>query len=482
MPDQVWPVVTVAGAIALVVAATLLARWISRWAAWDPAGPIALIAAAPLVPRVTLLFSLSLDDLLPLLGLALLLWQKPMPRPTADRLLRLVLIAVAVATLARIASALVNGGDAEGVAVMLVKAVARPALLVGIASYVAVAMPSELRRRFVGTSIAAMGTFEAAFGVVAFAFPLPGLAGLEPARQLTTLYGVCPGRVSGTLGLSPNHLGAVFVLSLPFTVAQALGRSGWTRLAWSVAAGLQVAALVLTFTRSSIIIGVAITLVFLIIYRKILLIALVGATASVLIFGALSLGCTTASGGHGLPSNPGELLGGRFSDSNDRLALWWAASRMMVDHPIAGVGLGQMGAQLKAEPDRYMKTPFGSATSSAHNTILLAGAETGVVGALAATVINLGLALLALRWAWWGWRRRELLLVAAALALGGYLVQGMVNNLFEIGATSALLALVIGAYAAGTRPDPGASPASEAAGPDPYTSPALDPNSLGGDR
>ena len=439
-----------AAAVGLVVAAAFLARLISRWAAWEPAGPIALIAAAPIVPRVPLLFSLSLDDVLPLLGLAMLVWQRPVPRLTADRLLRAVLLAVAAATIARVISALVNGGDAEGTVIMLLKAIARPALLVGIASYVAVAMPAELRRRFVGMFVAAVGTFEAAFGLVAFAVPLPGGAGIEPARQLTTIYGVCPGRISGTLGLSPNHLGAVFVVSLPFTVAQALTRTGWARVAWSLAAGLQTAALVLTFTRSSIILGVALTLVLLLVYRKVILLALVAATAGAVIFGVLSMGCTTSSGGHGLPSDPGSLLGGRFTDANDRMALWYAAGRIMVDHPIAGVGLGRMGATLKEEPERYGKTPFGPATSSAHNTILLAGAETGILGALAATALNIGLGLLALRCAWRGRRWRDPLLVAAGLAVVGYLVQGMVNNLFEVGATSALLALTVGAFAGGS--------------------------------
>ena len=94
-----------------------------------------------------------------------------------------------------------------------------------------------------------------------------------------------------------------------------------------------------------------------------------------------------------------------------------------------------------------MDTPVGPATSSAHNTILLAGAETGIFGALAAVLINLGLGLAALRTAWRGWKQSEPLLVAAAFAIAGYLVQGMVNNLFEVGATSVLFALTIGAFA-----------------------------------
>lgn len=466
MLEQASPIALAAGAVVVLLAAAFLARLISRWTAWEPAGPIALIAAAPVVPRVPLFFSLSLDDLLPLLGLGMLLWRLPVPRLTTDRILRAVLVAVAVATVARIASAMVNGEDAQAVAVMLIKAVARPALLVGIAVYAATSMPAELRRRFVGIFIASVGTFEAAFGLLAFAFPLPEGAGIEAARQLTTLYGVCPGRISGTLGLSPNHLGAVFVVSLPFTVAQAVSRTRWPSLAWSMAAALQVAALVLTFTRSSILIALALALILLVYYRRVLVLALVAAMSTVLVFGALSLGCITSSGGHGLPSDPGSLLGGRFTDSNDRLALWYAAGRIMLDHPLAGVGLGGMAATLKAEP-RYGRTPFGPATSSAHNTILLAGAETGILGALAAVGINIGIGLLAVRCAWRGRKWRDPLLIAAGLAVAGYLIQGMVNNLFEVGATSALLALLVGAFAAGTQaPEPSGDAPPRALSPD----------------
>lgn len=448
MLDEVDPIVLAAGAFALLVAAAFLATRISRWADWRPAGPIALIAAAPLVPRIPLLYSLSLDDVAPVLGLGLLALQLPFPRPTNDRLLRIVLVAVAFATLARIGSSVVNGGSLEGSAIMMVKAIARPVLLVGIVAYAAIAMPPALRRHFVAYFVAVVGSLEAIFGLVAFAFPLPGGAGIEAARKLTTLYGVCPGRISGTLALSPNHVGAVFVVTLAFTVGLAVLQPGWRRWAWGLAASLQLTALVLTFTRSSIIIGALLVILLLLYYRRFILLAAMGALSAVLLFGALSMGCTSPSGGHGLPADPTSLIGGRFGDSNDRLALWYAAGHMMVDNPIFGVGLGKMDATLKGDPERYGDTPFGPATSSAHNTILLAGAETGILGALGAAVINVGLALVALRAAWRGRMLHDPLLLVAGLAILGYLVQGMVNNLFEVGATSALFALTIGAFAA----------------------------------
>ncbi|MBA3688263.1 MAG: O-antigen ligase family protein [Chloroflexi bacterium] len=451
------------GAIVLLVAAGLLARLISRRAGWEPAGPIALIAAVPFVPYVPLISGLSLDDLLPIVGLAMLAWRSPVPRITTDTLLRVILLAVAVTILARVLSALVNGGEVAGTLSMLAKAVARPVLLVGIAGYTAMAIPEEMRRRFVALAIASVGTFEAAFGLIAFAVPLPGGVGIEAARRLTSLYGVCPGRIAGTMGLSPNHLGAVFVVTLPMTIGQAMSRTGWQRWAWTVAAVLQVVALVLTFTRSSILLGLVVPLVFLLVYRKVVMLVFMAAASIAVLFVMLSLGCAVGSGGHGLPGDPLDVVGGRFSDGNDRLALWYAAAHITLDYPIAGIGLGNMDSVLKADPERYSRTPYGTATNSAHNTILLAGAETGVAGALAAAAINIGIALVALRYAWRGWKRRDPLLVAAALAIGGFLAQGMFNNLFEVGATGVLLALVLGAFATGpgTQPNEG-NPMGEA--------------------
>ena len=135
-----------------------------------------------------------------------------------------------------------------------------------------------------------------------------------------------------------------------------------------------------------------------------------------------------------------------LSDANDRLALWTSAFLLMIDHPISGVGAGQTLVAAAANPERYRLTPFGTAGSTAHNTILLAGAEMGVLGAVGATVLNIGLAVLAivvlLRAA-----RQPHGAVAAAAALGllAFLAQGMVNNLIAVGVTGIFAAFLVGA-------------------------------------
>jgi O-antigen ligase len=477
------PAILAVLAAGLVVGAVLVARQLSRRLARDPAGPIALIAAAPLLPHVGVIASVSFDDLLPLVGLGMLAWSLPVPRLSRDPLVRGLLAAVLVALAARVASAVANGGGLEGTVLMLGQAIARPVVLLGMVAYVAAAEPTERRQRFAMVAIASIGTFEAVFGLIAFVLPLPGGIGLQAAREMTSVYGACRGLINGTLGLSSNHLGAVFVLSLPLTVALAVRRPGLARWGWLLAASAQAAALVLTFTRSSIYIAGVLTVMLLIFQRRgVLMAAAMGVTTAILLAVAFSVGCAgaTSPGGGGV----GSLVGGRISDGNDRLALWYAAAHIMVDHPLFGVGLDRMPVVLDEDPVRYTRTPFGTASNSAHNTILLAGAETGIVGALAILAINVGLALLALRCVWRGWRRRDVLSAAAGLVIGGYLVQGMFNNLFSIPGTSSILALLVGAFVvvrsvSGEAGD-GPPPPTGREQPSPYTRPAVDTNEPAG--
>ena len=56
--------------IALVGAAS--GWWLARRTSWAPAAGLALLVATPLVPHVPVLGGLSLDDILPLFGIAFL--------------------------------------------------------------------------------------------------------------------------------------------------------------------------------------------------------------------------------------------------------------------------------------------------------------------------------------------------------------------------------------------------------------------------
>jgi O-antigen ligase len=260
-----------------------------------------------------------------------------------------------------------------------------------------------------------------------------------------------PGRIAGTTGLSPNFLGALFVLSLPLTVALALeATERRTRVAWWVAVTLQVLALTLTFTRTSLVIAVAILAVLLLSRGHARVLLVLGALVTIVAV-ATPLGM--------------RLVG----DANDRAALWTSAMRMTLDHPLTGVGPGRMLAVAASDPARYKVTEFGEATSNAHNTILLAGAETGVLGAIGSLIVNLAIARSALVAVFAGLRRSRaatvvmpaasgLLTTGAALGVLGFLVQGMTNNLFAVRVTSVAAMLVLSAFLIFKAPDPGDPP------------------------
>ena len=341
--------------IAGVVAAFLVARGVG----WRAAAPLVPIAATPLVPSLPIGLGISTDDVLPatgiVLGLLLLDWRAALRADWP----RLLVLGAALMAAAGLVASIANATSAPTFATMALKSAGHVVFLALVAVVVVAATPPERRRPFVARAVALVATFEAVFGLLAWLLPLPGSAGLEATRQLTSLLGRVPGRVAGTTGLSPNFLGALFVISIPMTAALALSSgSSRARVAWWSATAAQVLALTLTFTRTSLIIAVG-ALVVLLLLRgdvRVLLgiLVIVGAVMLVTPLGARMIG-----------------------DANDRAALWTAAARMMVDEPLTGVGPGRTLVVAEADPERYRVTEFGVATNNAHNTILLSGAETG---------------------------------------------------------------------------------------------------------
>lgn len=423
-------------ALVLAVAAVLVGLAVSRRLQWAPAGPVVLIAFTPLLPRVNVVIGVGLDDLLPLVGVAMLL---PMvlrtgvvaARSDSSRLALLgATIGMGLLIVVGAISSVANGHDPLDALRMVTRSSGRFAFLALIAYGIALAV----RQRSGGTLIAAralalMGLAESAFGLFAFFVPLPDRIGLGDTRPWSVLWGEVPGRLSGTLGLSPNFTGAVLMLSLLVTIGLAARPvRGRERIVWLAIALVQLTALTLTFSRAPLGLAIlgAVALV-LIVSRPILLAPLAA------LIGLLAILTPIA---------------GRFlSDVTDRLALWYSALLVMLDHPLAGVGPGQMQATMRSNPDRYVDTPLGRAVNNAHNTILLSGAEMGVLGLIASGLLNLSLAAMTVvQLVRVGRRRADAHVVAGAIALAAFLAQGMVNNLFTVGVTSAMGAFVVGAF------------------------------------
>jgi O-antigen ligase len=457
MSEQVWRVLL---AVAIVAAGAVGARLISRWTGWRHAGPIALLVGAPLVPHLAIASRLSTDDLLPLLGLGILIVSVPPPRLTRSTLLRAGLAAVAVATAARIASTVVHEPTFIDATLTLTAALVRPLFLVAAAVYVAVVVRRTDHRRLVAAAMGVLGTVEAVFSLAMFMIPVPGV-GVRQGLSYETLAG-CDLRITGTLGLSANHIGAVFVVTIPMAIGMAMSSSGRRQVLWTLAAALQATALILTFTRASILVGGLASILLLLYLMRFRMAAVMAVATFVVLSGVTAIACAPQQGivtppgvtPTPTPTQPDIVPGpigedgviDRFGDPSDRPALWYAAGLMTLDYPLFGVGIGNMVDVMRSDPERYVETPYGRATNSAHNTILLAGAETGILGALSTFVINAVIALVALQTI--VFRRRHTIAVAASFAALAFLAQGMVNNLFTVPATGTLLAVLVALMAA----------------------------------
>ena len=294
--------------------------------------------------------------------------------------------------------------------------------------------------------MALLGTAEAAVGLAGFFLPLGGL-GLEPTRKFSVLYFEVPGRIAGTLGISPNFLGAIFILTIILTAGLAIEAvERRERIGWWASVLVQSLALTLTFTRASLGLALVGLVVLLLLRGRLRFIV------PVLVVVAVGFATTPTRpadpGDAGSPIGPTPVAIQRLTgDVPDRLALWYSATLMMLDHPLTGVGPGRTVEVAQANPDRYVDTPLGEARNNAHNTVLLAGAEVGIGGAVGSFLVNLAIALAGLGVLLHS-RRREVGVIetAGAVAVLGYLAQGMVNNLFNVAAAGVVFAVVAGAY------------------------------------
>jgi O-antigen ligase len=425
-----------AGLIIALVAiglAAAVAIVLGRLRGLEVAG-LALIALTPLIPTLPtpLGTGLTSDDVLPITGLAILAVQLyrtgGFRRRPLSRVQLMLIAGLALVVVGGLVSAVLNADGAAQFARFLFKGSGHFAFLGLIAFVVAMTVgrvPNLITPA--AQALAWMGSAEAVFGLVAYFVPLPGRLGLAGVKPWSVLHGEVPGRIAGTLGISPDFTGAILMTTLIVTVGLALTSEGRWRAWWLASAIVQLAALVLTFSRAPLAIAaVGVFAVLVLTRRPLLLIPLAVAGAAIALF------------------TP--LVGRFLSDANDRLALWAAGLQLMLQHPLAGVGSGESEALIRSLPEKGLVTVFGKATSNAHNTVLLAGAEMGVLAALGALLLNVGLGLTAvftIRDALAA-RARDVLLLSIAVALLALLAQGMVNNLFTVAVTGVMIALLTG--------------------------------------
>jgi len=107
--------------VAIAVAAVVVSRWISRRAGWGPAGPLALIAATPLVPSLPIGYGLSTDDVLPAIGVVLGLMVVDWRSAGRAGWPRLLLVGAALMAAAGLIASVANADGAQQAVVMALK-------------------------------------------------------------------------------------------------------------------------------------------------------------------------------------------------------------------------------------------------------------------------------------------------------------------------------------------------------------------------
>jgi O-antigen ligase len=185
-----------------------------------------------------------------------------------------------------------------------------------------------------------------------------------------------------------------------------------TKLSLALATVLQVVALFLTYTRASLLAlaGGILALGWLMEKRKL--------AAGVLIAGAIAAVA--------IPSVRSKLF-----DRHDRLVLWWSASQVIADHPLAGIGEGNHERVVFSSQD-YMDTPFGVASSTAHNSVLQSAVHHGVFGGVAHLLLYLLAGLIAVQAVNRAAGRDRVIAAGIGAALFGYLCQDQFNNLMYV--------------------------------------------------
>lgn len=444
-PSSPEPIVGAAVAIAAIGGAVVLNRWTLLLVpvVWTAIAVLSraslpqrfawLAATTVLMPRYPLRFGLSVDDVIPsaaaIAGIVLLArWGFP-------RLPRWMEATFAVWLAAAAASALVNGNGASEMLRIAGPGVGRPVFWFVFAA-TAAAVTSRLGVRAILIPIAAVAIAEGVFAIGASTVcgeihlgdvSRPENESVWEARRAI---GVEQGagtnvgeqrircRATGTLGQSSNFLAAFLVTTVPVAAAAALAAKRRAQRAWWAAGAVAMAvALVLTFTRASLI-AVAIALVVM------LLFAAPKRAVPVILIAGIVLGTASMA----IPQ-----IKRRLTDSaNDRRALWWSGVEIFKDNALLGVGFGNY-REVQQSDRRYLDTPYGEPTSTAHNGFIAIAAEGGAVQAGAVLVLAGGILVL-------GWRAARgargtpdgALIAGAFGGCAGFLVQNMTNTLLLV--------------------------------------------------
>lgn len=382
-----------------------------------------LLAAAVFPPFVGLSGPLSVDDLLPLaaagIGTGCLLFQRRPPAFDAT------VIGFALLVLVSLTSSAANAESLSDFARLAGRSAGRNTFFLMLIVGARAVLDRDDWPRKALLLVAGAATIEALFCIYAFLTNYQGPYGMGVVGFAHWSVLVGKTRVQGTFGgdmlhyesipVSSNFLAAYLVLSIPMTIGLvAMVRRWWWRAALIVAGLLQIVTLYLTYTRAALAaFGVASLAMGFLSGRKKLAMTVLGIGVAF----ALSV-----------PTVRAKILG----EGHDRWALYWASGTITAHHAVFGIGDGNYEVLLH-ENQHYHETPFGIATATSHNSILLSAANYGVPGGAAHALLYL-LALAAMLRELSRVRDPRSRVAVAGVIAGiiGYLAQDQFNNLAYI--------------------------------------------------
>ncbi|MPY87715.1 MAG: hypothetical protein GEU99_07325 [Luteitalea sp.] len=387
--------------------------------AWSPAIIVVATPLSPILPvawpaiPASLVHLTIVSQALPFLA-RLVVGRRTLPRDPVTASWALVVLVAALTLASPYAAYLLAGGALEAWWLEAqVKAAAyafesAPSLLLGGAVTCSVLLDGLLvaamvrtltsaeRRRSILVAAAVGAGIVASVGIV----QSQTLVGLRPLWQLFD-----PGivRVNATY-TDPNALAAYFALLVSVIAGLAGAAVGWRRAVWLAMVVLVLVALVMTAGRMGLlaaIAGLALLVVgalrreldrvdaLAVVRRYTRQMAAAAAVVLVLLILTAVVVGTTLDVRHGEQTSYARTWLYTFNlrqppdnIAKGRLAIWSIVGRMIADHPISGVGPGQLFEQFP----RYL-TPddrFSAGTSlTAHNTFLSMAAELGAAGLVA---------------------------------------------------------------------------------------------------
>ena len=275
-------------------------------------------------------------------------------------------------------------------------------------------------------ALVAVATFEALFGLAAYALKWVGPGGYIGISFNGGKIGGMPvwGRITGTTGMASTFVGGLFALALPVAVGLAMAAVRGRRWPWVASAVVIFFGLAFTLSRVPIALGTGAVVVLLLASTR-PRVWVPTVTVGLVLFLATPLRARMTN------------------FSTDRVPLWEVGWRMFTDNWAFGVGPGNYLTYMP----QYQIPGEPAAPVTPHNSLLYVASESGVFAALAlAVAIGVALRFVA---------SRRALVLAPTLGFIAFALNAMTTNLFSIASMAIaawMLAPAVAAIRRGDRP------------------------------